>query len=157
MEFDSYPSLSAVLDLSRIKESYTGKKRYFHTLFVDLQLVKPIELEIKTAVKAALHTEVEKPLLCPGFSWDGVDSPPSNLPSAVLCTQCENHVENTLMFWLLLSSVFPESETSKCLMLCQGLQENLGGITAGTGDLNESKGYSNIIKCHDQHINWFKW
>lgn len=112
-------------------------------------------LEIKTAVKAALHTKVEKPLFCPGFSWDGVDSLPTSLSSTMLCTQCENHVENTLIFWLLLSCVFPESGTCQFLMLYQRLHKNLRGITAGTGDLSESKGYSNIIKCHDQHINWF--
>lgn len=51
---------------------------------------------------------------CPGFSWDKVCFLPSILCNVVFWIQHENNVDNTLVFWLLLSSACSQQGTSQC-------------------------------------------
>jgi len=62
---------------------------------------------------------------CPGFDWGRVNFLPSSRYSAVVWIYCENNVDKTLMFWLLLSSAYIKSRTFQPPLLCQrrGAQE----------------------------------
>lgn len=53
----------------------------------------------------------------PGFSWNKLHFCPSNWYGIVVWIWCENDIDNTLMFLLLLSIMYPKSRIFQLLLL----------------------------------------
>ena len=70
-------------------------------------------------------------LVCPGFGWDRVNFLSSSWYSVMFWVQYEKNVDNTLMFSLLLSSVYTESRIFQLLVPSQ--QEGWRGTRSWEG------------------------
>lgn len=88
---------------------------------------------------------------CSGFSWDKVSFLPSSRCNVLFWIQHENNVDNTLVFWLLLSSACSQQRTSQCQWGAarKAVREH------GQGRWSElAKGVFHTLELHTQYINW---
>ena len=93
--------------------------------------------------------------VCPGFGWDRVNFFLSSWYSAVFWISCENNVDNTLMFWLLLSQAYPKLKIFQFPMLCQQADVQEDGREHSQSSWPElAKGVFHTMERHAQYINW---
>lgn len=96
---------------------------------------------------------------CPGFGWDRVNF--FSGACTVVWIQHENSADNSPMFWVLLSRVYPKSRTfilcvCVSLMLCQwgAAQKKTRREHGWDRSPEEAKGIFHTTEHHAKYINW---